>query len=300
MSPQASMVGRASLDWDVEIFWPQPNIVDALNVNAALNDARYVSTGGLIAERTADRRLVGSTSSTGTGSSAYTAGAGGGAPGGLPCIRVQATAAMPDQHTFGMEGMRAILDTTGVVPLGLGASWPSLLRVWWLQALIRYRDDGGGPATNESGMLVVPTNEAQNCWPTQIVGNQNRGGFGLVGDGAGQWQYSSWDRTGVGLLREAVALPAHTLDDFNLAEWVMVGARPGFNSYIEFWFNNTLILTRNWLGGMLEPIGGVVPADVNEWCWAPYIRQGGFASVFVGSVVSRQGRFLRDGTEIQG
>lgn len=300
MSPQASMVGRASLDWDMEVFWPQPMTDADLNVAVNQNDTLYVSTANLMRDRTMTRTMVTSQGALGTGSVNYTAGAEAGVPGGLPVARFLCAAGPPDRSYIGLGGMRAILDTTGAVAMALGAAWPSLQRVWWLRALIRHRDDGGGPPTNESGMLVMPSDSIQTPWPANAVGPINRGGFGFVGDGAGQWQYASYDRTGIFLLREAVALPVHTLDTFNMVEWVMVGARPGFNAYIEFWFNNTLIVTRNWLGGMLEPIGGALAVNINEWHWVPHIRQQGIGGMFVTGVVNRQGRFLRDGTELQG
>jgi len=293
------MVGRSVLDWDLEIYFPQPRTNDDLAVGMALNDTRYVASATQMYDTTSERRMLGSNIVVGTGAGLYVGGVGG-AAGGVPQYRFQA-GAPGDLCGFGFQGIRAIVPTVpGVVPLPAGASWPSINRVWWLRLLVSYDDLGGGNAGDGTGVLVMPEDLAQVGWTTELVGAQNRGGFGLTGDGAGQWRYASYDRTGVGLLRENVALPVHTMLDYNLAEWVIVGARPGFNSYVEFWFNNTLILTRNWLGALLEPIGGVGAANPNEWCWVPHARILNQAALFIAAGVMRTGRFLRDGTEIQG
>ena len=299
MTPMASMVGRSVMDWDQEITFPLPNFDETLSQGIAANDCKYLSSANRIDSVNAENGLIASTSATGGGAGRYDSAVGAGVANGLPAYRIVGNAP-GDSFRLGLEGLAAVLPVTtlGTV-MAAGASYPSASRVWWLKTLIRQRLDGGANPANGAGLLVVPSNAAATNWPTLIVGANNRGGFGVVQDGANNWTYRSFDRTGVGLARETIALPAHNIDHYNQAEWVMVAARPGFQAYVEFWFNSTLICTRNWTGALLEPIGGLPVADVSEWRWVPSAQvtnQNAFS--FLG--VMRAGRFLRDGTEIQG
>ena len=299
MSPMASMVGRSSMDWDQEITFPQPNSDDTLPLGVVVNDCKYLASGTHQDDRVQFNGLVGSTSATAGGLGRYEAAEGGGVAGGIPIYRL-AGGAPGDSYRMGLEGAAAILPVSPI-PIGLapGASLPSASRVWYLKALIRQRLDGGANPANEAGLLVVPSNAAGQNWPTGIVGANNRGGFGFVQDGANNWTYRSFDRTGVGLVRESIALPAHDINLYNQVEWVMVARRPGFQGYVECWFNNTLICTRNWTGALLEPIGGLPVADTMEWRWVPSAQVAN-QNAFLFFGVMRRGRFLRDGTEIQG
>jgi len=300
MSPMASMVGRAVLDWDQEIYFPRPKSSDVLTVGMAVNNARYLQSGYYAGDIAQTDVMVSVTAAAG-GSAVYDPFyAGPLVPGGNPVMRVHG-GAPGDSIYVGLGGIAAVLPITPLGPgIAAGASYPSLSRVWWLKTLINLYPDGGANPANEIGLLVVPTNGGiPHSWPTQIPGVNNRGGFGIVQDGAGNWIYRSFDRTAAGLVRESLVLPAHNPNDWNQAEWVMVARRPGFPAYLEFWFNSTLVCTRNWGGGLLEPIGGDPVADIREWQWMPSTHLLN-ANVFMFQGVMRAGRFLRDGTEIQG
>jgi len=300
MSPVASMVGRAVLDWDQEITFPRPSFDETLPVGAALNDCKYLQTASHVDVLGQTNGLVDTIATAGGASVRYESHyLDPATTDGFPAIRLRGLGAGDEAH-LGLEGIAAVLPITPTgTPTAVGASYPSASRVWWLKTLIRMRLDGGANPANGAGLLVMPKNAPLHSWPTNIVGGNNHGGFGVVQDGAGNWIYRSFDRTGVALVRESIVLPAHNIDDYNQAEWVMVARRPGFPAYVEFWFNSTLICTRNWGGVLLEPIGGVPLFDISEWHWVPsahVLNQNGFS--FLG--VMRAGRFLRDGTEIQG
>lgn len=302
MSPIATIGSKPLQDWDQEIFYPVPRSNDNLGVGMVVNDTRYLSKGITSYASNEDNRLISSLSVIGTGTAVYTANPSGGLVSGYPQLRIRAAAAAPDNVIVGLEGMSAYLATLtpDPNPLALGARFSSMNRSYWFKANLRYVDDGLGFAGNDQGILIMPGDAPQHGWPTQPVGGTNRGGFGIVGDGAGQWVYRSFDRTGAPLIRETIVLPVHIMNEIHTVEWLFVGTRPGAPAYIEFWFNNVLIATRNWTGVLLEPIGGAAAGFVDEWRWTPHLMNTGLARIYVSQCVARYGRFLRDGTEITG
>ena len=299
MTPVASMVGRSVMDWDQEITFPRPSFDETLPLVFASGDGKYLQSSQHVDAVNATNAIVGATSSTAGGGCRYGAAYGVGAADSSPVYQLFGNAP-GDSMRICLDGLAAVLPVTTLgAATASGASYPSASRVWWLKMLVRFYMDGGANPANGTGVLVVPSNAMVPNWPTQLVGANNRGGFGLVQDGANNWTYRSFDRTGVGLARETIALPVHDVDDYNLAEWVIVAKRPGFQAYTEFWFNNTLICTRNWTGALLEPIGGIPAADSHEWKWVPSAQVLNQNGLFLSGVM-RAGRFLRDGTEIQG
>lgn len=181
-------------------------------------------------------------------------------------------------------------DTGSGDPLAAGSSQSPLMKVWWLKFLMR------SPHANPNsftGVLAMPTNNRNNVgWPLNGVGATNRGGFGFVGDGAGQWQYASFDRSGVGSTFETVALPTHLTTDWNLFELQCVNARPGFPATVTAHFNGALVLTRGWASGLLEDYAA------NEYRFVPVFAGGDQKDGWWKSVVIRKGEFTRDGQKV--
>lgn len=190
-----------------------------------------------------------------------------------------------------VAGMRCVTATDPAVTLPAGASLPSARRVWILQCLIRWLTVGG-PPDNLSGIIIQPDlGTAIHGWPTEPVGINNRGGFGIVGDGAGQWVHNSYDRSGVALIRYTDVLPVHTLTDWNLVEFQIIGNRPGIPATLEVWWNGDLVTTRNWTGADLEL------CQAQEWRFTPWLGEGATGTSMF-SLHMRRGRFTRTGIEI--
>lgn len=206
----------------------------------------------------------------------------------------QLTAVAVGRGIVGMDAMRLQLDIgTGFV-LANGAEHSSDRRAYWLKWLMQSPD--AAPDVR-NGLIFQPANNGNNTqWVDTPVGANNSGGFGFTGDGAGQWQYASYDRTGVALLREAIALPAHNLAEWNQFELVILAERTGIPATVEIWFNQTLIGTRNWTGADLEPYAA------QEWYYNPTMAGGSLAvgggTTNFTDVVCRRGRYTRTGVEI--
>ena len=182
-------------------------------------------------------------------------------------------------------------DTGSGFALAEGAQHQSQRRVWWLSWLMQ------SPTANleqRSGLLCIP---AWNDMVTRWIDNPaTLGGWGFVGDGAGQWTYRSYSRAAPSTIRESIALPAHDMTLWNQFELVVIGARFGIPATLAIWFNGSLVATRNWTGADLENY------QIREWRYSPVMGGGttnaaGAACNFA-DVVNKQGRFDRAGTEI--
>jgi len=188
----------------------------------------------------------------------------------------------------------AILDASALAP---GVSLASIDRVYRFRLFLQARMP---VLTFLSRTLLVPFDQAiaSTNRPSNLVGANNRGGFGIAGDGAGQWQYVSYNRTGVNLLYESVPLPVHGFQNVvNCFEWVRINGRPGFETEWVFRWNGEDFLSRNYAGGLLEPLD----ATLDEWAYCPMVEASGAAAgVMYYNMDCTWGRFLPNGVEIQG
>ena len=186
--------------------------------------------------------------------------------------------------------MSAWPDTGSGADIADGAEMGDFFKVWWMRWLMRSPTAAPG---NHNGVCVYPINNKNDLgWPTEAVGVRNHGGFGFFGDGAGQWAYQSYDRTGISLLRETVALPAHTLTEWNMCELVLINARPGIPATLEIYFNGVFVGNRNWTGALLEDYAA------NEWHWLPVLGGGLSAETQFKQIVCRKGAFTRSGVAV--
>jgi len=288
--PISTVVPAPSIVFDQELTWPVPAANDTLSVNLGVPVNRALYQGSALIDQSQVDSISRSNASTGAGTFRLIAGLGG-VPQGFPFIRLDSPGAGYLEQ--GLEGFAAI-GSTNQTTLPPGLVFPSSMRVYHLSVLWRYFPVAGPIPAANYGFLMVPQNAPTHGWPLELVGAQNRGGFGLVSDGAGQWVYRSFNRAGVGLIRETVALPPHTLDAWHQFEYQILFDRPGLPASMEFWFNGNLVLTRNWQGALLEP-----KTAVNEYNFTPRVRvddQGQFCFV----MHMKRGRFTRAGLEIQG
>ena len=272
--------------WDFDVVFPVLKDTDVapLAFNSGAFNREHWSTG-LTATGTAGwSQLPGAHAAAGGATSAIQGGE-------QTFVRANASAGSPSYVRFPIGAFRAWPDTGTVsAPLAAGAEMESLTRGWWLTWLMRCSTVNPGP---KNGVIIYPVNTRNAAiWPTQIVGAANTGGFGIVGDGAGQWQYASYDRTGVALLREAVALPAHTLTDWNSCEVFITNARPGIPATVEVYFNGTLIVNRGWASGLLEDYAA------NEWSYVPSFAGGDSMITEFKAIRCRKGGFTRLGAPL--
>jgi len=293
--PFESVVPAPAIIYDHQITWPFPYATDTLTAVLGAPIHRGLYRGIITDDGITNNQLFVSNAASGSGSFRIV-GALNTVTQSFPCGRLDSPTAGHFREV-GAEGLSAIGSTLQTT-LPAGAAFPSATRVYQLETLLRYVPIAGAtPAANLAGLVIMPQNAPLQGWPTNVVGATNRGGMGIVADGAGQWTYRSFNRAGVALVRETVPLPAHTMDAWNRVLFQFIFDRPGLPATFELWWNGSLVLSRNWGGGLLEPIG--TAGDLHEWNWVPHIRtddQGQLAWTFD----MKRGRFTAAGLEIQG
>lgn len=293
--PTATLLGPTNVVWDREVVWPHPSLLvgEAPPINFVLPVIRGVDTYPVRRSTAGDVNAL-QVGNVTAGGGAWTLRAGN-SLGAIPAISgtiARLTCAAGGNLRRAMDGLDC-----GVGPLGLalpaGSSLPSKDRVYWLEILMATSTATPDPATR---ILMVPLIDAtaQPQTPDQLVGPLNAGGFGITGDAAG-WRYASFNRAGVELLREAVALPPHVTQTWNLFELVRYNQRPGINATVEVYWNGTQVVARDFIGGLIEPLAA------GEWAYRPIIQVAspGGENLSV-RIRCRWGRFTRAGVEIQG
>lgn len=201
----------------------------------------------------------------------------------------------------GLSGisLMPVTDATGLDAAYLTPSWRRVNWFSWSMAT-----SAGAALTVQSGIVFdkqanVPV---VNRWPYAPAPGFG-GGFGIIGDGAGGWQYQSWEiDTGVppNPILETVALGAFITDpeDWNTYEFVLISAAGGRNASLELWINDALVLTRAWgAPGVLEVLGPFAGSDFFRY--TPVVQAGpGGGTLWFGDWTHRMGRFTRGGREL--
>lgn len=297
MSPIPSIGSATTLIWDQEVFWPVH-----YRRNQALPDGITTNHGSDVKNRIAYTSVTetmdpeGVTAGVNAGGMQYTADLDdtGTTGQGFLLLRLGAPAlAAPNYDHLCFPALAGQCMVSPVAGLNDGALWPSLARVYWLTAWIRWRGTAGTLVPdNRTGVTVMPVEIGDNTyWQSRLPPN-NRGGVSICGDGAGQWQHCSWDRSGSLVLRYAQALPAHDITLWSAADFVFVSSQAAQAATFQFWFNGELITTRDWLGTDLErPVG-------YEYNWQPNSRNMGGDGDLYEMFHMRQGRFLPTGVEL--
>ncbi len=280
--------------WDEVITYPVPRREDVLpQANPPLPHGRFsASVGGQIRENSFTREWMGATNNgVAAGYSVDTL------PGGGPPY-IGIGAAGIGRFILGLDAMTANIDcgNGGAIPLAPGASYASKNRSWTLRWLMR---SPLAAFAQRSGLVLMPSNNRSSVrWVDEPVAGLRQGGFGFVGDGAGDWQYASYDRAGALVLRESIVLPAHTATEWNLFELWITNTRVGAPATVEILFNGQLIATRDWQGTLLEPYS----ATLREYCYLPVICGGSIIAAAGGAdfteMECKKGRFTRLGLEL--
>jgi hypothetical protein len=201
----------------------------------------------------------------------------------------------------GMSGITLMPITTAA---DLDGSYinPSWRRVAWFSWSMA--TSAGATHNTQTGMMFTPQASAQaaNQWPYAPAPAGN-GGFGIVGDGAGDWDWQTWSMNGgvpPNPIIETVSLAPFIADpeDWNVFELVLISAAGGRNASLELWINDALVLTRDWVNApALIPLGAVAGADVFRF--TPIMQVGpATGTLWCGDWTHRMGRFTRSGREL--
>lgn len=298
--PDISVVPQTFPAYDREVNWPMPTALvgESYAWNLPLPSWQMNDSNPFVFTSDTQRNRILTSNSAGGGGVSQLQGVMNfatvtGSVGPVCRLRADAGAVNNRRYGFGGLGIPFILGGAALPP---GLSLPSLLRVYWLRLYL------AAPAAQPQScrFLMCPVNDmaAGPTTPDQAVGPGNAGGFGIGGDGAGQWQYQSYDRSGVNLLRETVALPAHNIQQFNAFDMVLVNGRPGNAASWDFRWNGVSFATRGYAGTDLEPLA----AASEEWGYYPVVQaQGaGIQASIIFRLNVKYGRFLPNGVEVQG
>lgn len=206
----------------------------------------------------------------------------------------------------------AISDTIGNYPIILrladvptpALAAPEQFRVmrwtWWMAVT----GTGQPTADDFTGCVWSPHSGVLNGQPTG--GNV---GWGVVMDGAGNWQYRNYSPGGFpGNIAETVAFPPGVITsalDWNVFDVQMIGGSPTRNASWDLVVNGTLIVSRNWVSG-----GGAELADYGDVAGGLGTTIGGFqaytdndanpnTAIRITNMTVTAGKFTRNGLEIQ-
>lgn len=184
-------------------------------------------------------------------------------------------------------------DRTGLVP---GFVNPSFMRVNWFSVNMAMEV---GTLDRNSGLIMVQngTNQAVPFWPVApaIVAS---GGIGIVGDGAGNWNWESYAVSAVPwTVLESVSLAPAIADpeDFHTFDFVFISATGTRPAAFQLWIDGALFLERNWeTGTVLAQLGATL------YRWSPIWQVGTTSddALFMADWVYRMGRYLPDGREL--
>lgn len=152
-----------------------------------------------------------------------------------------------------------------------------------------------GSASRGTGLQFGPTN---TLVPSFTQGGQPA--FGVVGDGAGGWEYIQSDAGAFpGNVTDSVLIPVGIVPDatdWNTFVFEFINSAPGRDATFSLTANGVVVVTRNWVAPLALPdYGEVVPS--NKMVWGTRANDVG-VDLFVGPWTIEMGRFTGAGLEI--
>ena len=152
-----------------------------------------------------------------------------------------------------------------------------------------------GAAGKGTGLQFGPTDLQQ---PKFTQGGQ--AAFGVVGDGAGGWEYIQSD-TGAfpGNVTDEVAIPVGFIPDatdWNTFVFEIINSAPGRDASMSLTINGQFFLSRSWAAAPILPLYSEV-ANANKMVWGCRANDAG-VDLFVGPWMINMGRFTAAGLEL--
>lgn len=177
---------------------------------------------------------------------------------------------------------------TNLAPGYRGIEWQRVYRL-----TVQLSMDGN--LDNGSGVQFGPTTLQV---PRFTEGGQ--GAFGVLGDGAGGWEYVQSD-TGAfpGNITDTVGIGAGVVPDatdWNTFEFEIINSAPGRTATFTLTVNGIVIVSRNWVAPLALPLYADV-ANSTKYMWGARCDTVG-VDLFVGPLVIDMGRFTGAGLEI--
>lgn len=216
---------------------------------------------------------------------------------GIQAVAMSGPGAGRVNWRFGNIMIMPVTDGSGLDAAYANPSWRRVQSFQWNMAM-----GPGDAVTDESGMLyaAAPGGQPANAqWPSGAA-TVFRGGFGVIGDSAGDWQWSSFAAgPPPNPTTEDVDLSAAYADaeDWNTFRIVTISAAGGRVGSLELHINGTLFLTRNWIDApILYPLG--LDAGVEDYHYIPTFQGGPGGVTHIGDWQYTCGRYLPDGREL--
>lgn len=210
---------------------------------------------------------------------------------GTLCL-IKRTTSAPAIDGLGGVNIWPQIDQTG---LPAGYRNPSFRRVQWFTVCLAM---DAGLLTGQSGFLMVGSGGgASQIWPLAPAPGFGVG-YGIVGDGAGNWNWESYGGNAVpGTLIESVSLAPAIADpsDFHVFDFVHVSATASRQASFQLRIDGQLFLERTWGA----PPALEVPATgarryYPQWQVNDALGQNHYLAWWE----YKMGRFLPDGREL--
>lgn len=151
-----------------------------------------------------------------------------------------------------------------------------------------------------TGFFFVPYTGAVLTADSALPGGPSFiGGVGLCGDGAGGWQYASFD--GAGALVDSVPVPPGvlgTVTDWRLFDFIFRASTPTAPGWLTVKVNGTPLVTEQPFDGVDLFAPNALTAQGATYACAQGSRNPGTGTVLYWWLHARFGRFLPDGTEV--
>lgn len=215
---------------------------------------------------------------------------------GISCRQTRTTIVAAIDSMSGLSFM-PVTDISGLVPSYSNPSWR---RVNWLRFNLAM--EAAGALDRNTGLLLTAQAGQQTTpiWPIAPAVNFF-GGFGITGDGAGNWNFDSFGTGVPAPVRESVSLAAAIPDpdDWNTFDFVLISGAGQRAASFELHINGALFLTRGFgASPLLFPLGPSLGVDLFRY--SPVMQIGTTTNDFLyaGDWEFRAGRFLPSGREL--
>lgn len=215
---------------------------------------------------------------------------------GISCRQTRTTVVAAIDSMSGLSFM-PVTDISGLAPSFANPTWR---RVNWLRFNLAL--EAGGALDRNTGLLLTIQGGQQTTpiWPIAPAVNWF-GGFGITGDGAGNWNFDSFAPDFPGTLIESVSLSSAIPDpdDWNTFDFVMVSGAGGRPARFELHINEALFLQRGF--GVSPLLPGLGPnTGFDGFRYSPVMQIGTTTNdtLYAGDWEFKAGRFLTDGREL--
>lgn len=177
--------------------------------------------------------------------------------------------------------------------LGAGYQGVAQQRVYRLQVQMKM---GASALDRGSGIQFSPAANVTTVWTAT-----NFAAFGVVGDGAGAWEYVQSDAGAFpGNITDSLVIPVTTIPDateWNTFDFELINSAPGRAATFTLFVNGISVISRNWITAPTLPLLSEI-ANGNKFLWGVRSATVGADGLFIGPLLVDMGRFTRAGLEI--